>query len=585
MSARGRFDGGSIERVREATDIVAVVGRFVDLKRSGSSMKGLCPFHREKTPSFHVSRERQAYHCFGCGAGGDVFSFMMEYLSMTFPEAVEELAAEAGIELERTASGGERSRTDPLLGLLAEAQAFFRMRLESAEGAVAREYLAGRGLTGQTIEELGVGWAPGGDAVCREMTSRGFSGSQLTESGLGLSSDRGDGSLFDRFRRRITFPIRDRKGRVLSFGGRLLDDDAKAPKYMNGPDSPVYRKGDTLYGYREAVRSARDFDMIVLVEGYFDHARFHQAGFPCSCATCGTALTPVQARRLSVPGVDVVVCYDGDRAGQRAAVRAAEVLLEQGVLPRIARVPDGMDPDDYVVSEGQDAVMRLARGAMDPVRFALSLLGGWQGVNGTSRRVRVMRRLVDIAGRSSDPLVREELKRVISEETGYGLDSLEVGMREAERRGSGRTIRSAPVEAPARDRSILAVLLTSPEGLGDPLLDFLEPEDLRSDSARELLDCLSRQRSEGMDRPEPAAMEETSRSLFGRIMTESTEDAYMSREAVMSRIGLERLRRERSLLERELSGAAPERAREILRRKAELDRAILGASHGGRGEG
>ncbi|MCK4807509.1 MAG: DNA primase, partial [Candidatus Aegiribacteria sp.] len=328
----GYFSNESVERVRASTDIAAVIGRYVSLKKSGRSIKGLCPFHREKTPSFFVTPERQMYHCFGCGAGGDVFSFLMNYLNFSFTEAVEELASEAGIKLERT--GRDTTRTDVFREILAQAHSYYRKQLTGKASTDAQDYLEGRKLSERIVEKLGIGWAPDEGRLSAHLREKGYSESQLIESGVALRSTRGSG-IYDRFRGRILFPISDRRGRIISFGGRLIKESATgAPKYLNGPDSPIYRKGDYLYGYRDAARVSRDLDMIILVEGYFDHARFLDAGFECVVATCGTALTSPQARQMGALA-SVYICYDGDKSGQRASVRAAEVVLEQGYLPGI----------------------------------------------------------------------------------------------------------------------------------------------------------------------------------------------------------------------------------------------------------
>ncbi len=515
------YSNGSIERVRGATDIATVVGRYVKLKRSGKNLKGLCPFHREKTPSFIVSPDRQAFHCFGCGVGGDVFSFLMKYLNYSFTEALEELASESGIALEKTGRNNS-SRNDALKEILEVSRGFFESRLHSTEGRGAMDYLESRFLSPETIETLGIGWAPDGNPLYRFLRKKGFSDSRLEEAGVALRSRKG-GGMYDRFRRRIIFPISDRRGRVVSFGGRFLgDSDGNVPKYLNGPDSPVYVKGNHLYGFGKAVRAARELDMVILVEGYFDHARFVELGFDCVTATCGTALTSNQARRIMGLTPSIYICYDGDDAGRKASVRAAEIFLEQGCLPKIMAVPGGSDPDDFLRDKPGDAVFELAENAVDPVTFALDLVGGWDSVRDPQRRVKVVRRLAEMASKAVDPVVRETLVKIISSSTGYSertvateIEEIEAGNRPGRRR---RRNNLESKEMPGWDASILGCLAGSPEGLEDPLVGFLREEDLKSFSARKILAAMKEQAAEGLKEFQVSVLPESERNLYAGLM-------------------------------------------------------------------
>lgn len=570
---KGSFSSESIERVRNSSDISAVVGRHVALKRSGRSMKGLCPFHKEKTPSFFVSGERQSYHCFGCGAGGDVFSFLMEYLGMSFRDAVEELATEAGIELE-VISRGDTSRSDSLMDILEVSGEFYRRSLAGTGGSTAMDYLVSRELKPETIEALGLGWAPESGPITDHLRGRGFSDAQMVESGMCLRSRDDPQRLFDRFRGRVLFPIRDRRGRIISFGGRLLakDPSGRAPKYMNGPESPVYRKGDHLYGYREAIRASRDLDMIILVEGYFDHARFFQAGFQCVTATCGTALTPTQARQLCAAPAEIFVCYDGDTAGRRAAVAASEIIMGQGPLPRMMCIPDGLDPDDLILRDGTDAVLRMVDSSRDPIRFALGLLGGWESVSGSGRKVKVVSRLTKLAASARDPVTRETLLRVIADETGYTLKTLSEQVQRSEGREGykGRPTVDADL-VPPWDKTILRSLISSPVGLSDPLLDFLEPSDMRSEAGAGLLEGLREQAAEGFSSVQLSGLGEEHARLCAALQADLPEQPDPENTgSVKSVVILDRLEREASELSAEFPGADPERKLWISMRKKEI---------------
>ena len=570
----GYFSNESVERVRTSSDIVTVIGRYVTLKRSGRSIKGLCPFHREKTPSFFVSPERQMYHCFGCGAGGDIFSFLMNYLSFSFTEAVEELATEAGIKLERT--GRDTTRTDVFREILAEAQKYYRKQLFCKAGTIALEYLEGRKLSERIIEKLGISWAPDEGGLSAYLRGNGYSESQLIESGVALRSTRGSG-IYDRFRGRILFPISDRRGRIISFGGRLIRESATgAPKYLNGPDSPIYRKGDYLYGYRDAARASRDLDMIILVEGYFDHARFIDAGFECVVATCGTALTSPQARQMGALA-SVYICYDGDRSGQRASVRAAEVILEQGYLPGIIAIPRGQDPDDYILEMGRESVLELISAADDPIRYALGLLGGWSSVKGSEKKVKVVKRLVEIASAATEPVIRETMIRVISEQTGYSMRTLELEIEEGESkvRKPGQE-KLKELELNRWDSRILGSILLSPRGLSEPLIDFLEEDDLRSVSGCGILREIKKQADSGMDTFQLSLLEDDVSSICTRLLSiypEQTEPADI--ESLMKTVKKERLQRECKRLKSQLVSEDYEDLQELQRRIIEIEKKLI----------
>lgn len=577
-SGKGYYSNESIERVRIATDIVLVVGRYVNLKRSGRSMKGLCPFHREKTPSFFVSSERQTYHCFGCGVGGDAFSFLMNYLSYSFREAVEELATEAGIELD-TAGRRDTSRTDVLLEILSESQQFFLSQIRNSSGVRAREYLTGRNLSEQTIKKLGIGWAPSGNLLSAHLLHKGYSESQLMESGVALGSSQDQRGIYDRFRERILFPISDRRGRVISFGGRFIGKSSSGtPKYINGPDSSVYRKGDFLYGYREAVKASRDLDMLILVEGYFDHARMVETDFECVVATCGTALSPSQARQMGTLSSDIFICYDGDRAGQRASVRAAEVILEQGLLPRLISIPHGKDPDDYIDENGADSVLELTGKAVDPIHFALGLLGGWSSVKGSGKKVKVVKRLAGIASSTADPVVLETLLKVISEETGYSVETLKSQVEEEDRkrfRSSLRFIRDR--ELNRWDSAILGTLLLSPEGLSNPLLEFLDENDFRSEGGvRIFLEMRKQARDGNITSFQLSSLDSEDMSACSRLMTLFPDPKDTSdREGIEKAVKRDRLERELSQLKSRLISADDNEISELKHEITEVGKKLI----------
>jgi len=429
------------EDVRSASDIVQIIGERVPLRRAGRTWKGLCPFHAEKTPSFTVNPERQIWHCFGCNKGGDVFSFLMERDKLTFPEALTMLAERAGIDAAPAERKPVDARRERLYQATSLARDFFRAALASEAGAAARSYLSGRGFDPAILERFQVGWAPDGWDSLATALAKLLPGNVLEEAGL--TARRGDGTYYDRFRNRVIFPIEVGPGRVAGFGARVLRDE-DTPKYLNSPETPVYRKGSVLFGLPAARAAIRERRKVLLAEGYLDVMRLHAAGFANAVSTSGTALTPEQARALARFEVEVVLVYDGDDAGVRAADRALDPLLEAGLSVKVVILPGGEDPDSYLRKEGVQAFTRLLEGASDPAAFlAGAELTGVGGANPTSE-ARV-RRYVDLLGRVEDPIRRRMLIRRGS--IVFGLEE-EVLLEALKRRKGGpRAVRPPRPEA------------------------------------------------------------------------------------------------------------------------------------------
>src|SRR5712692_5877667 len=353
--------GSFAERVKQQADIVRVVGEYVRLKKSGQNFTGLCPFHSEKTPSFAVHPVKQIYHCFGCGVGGDVFSFVMAMDKCEFPEAVRAVAEKCGIPVPRPRERSPEERREnqqrtALVEIHREAAAFFARQLETtAEGKAARAYLEDRGLDAESVARFGLGYAPsGGDVLCRHLKQK-FAEKLLEISGL-VVRDPG-GRLYDRFRRRIMFPIANESGKVVAFGGRALGDDL--PKYLNSPETPIYSKSAVLYHLDRAKDALRQRDFAVLVEGYMDTISVARAGAANVIASCGTSLTETQTTLLGRFTRRVVVNYDPDTAGQAATERSLAILLEQGCDVRVLALPGGADPDKFIREQGAEAYRKL----------------------------------------------------------------------------------------------------------------------------------------------------------------------------------------------------------------------------------
>lgn len=360
----GRIPRSFIDELVARADIVEVVGARVTLKRAGSNYKGLCPFHGEKTPSFIVTPSRGTYHCFGCSAHGTAIGFLMAYDNLEFPEAVEALAEMMGLEVPRESTGAPERKDDneELYALLREADQIYRAALRSNERAIA--YLKKRGIDGPTAGRFGIGYAPDAwDTVMRQLGTSEARIAKLLQAGLLSAND--SGRRYDRFRDRIMFPIRNPRGQVIGFGGRVLESGE--PKYLNSPETPVFRKGHELYGLYEARQNPGRPKQIIVVEGYLDVASLVQFGVEYAVATLGTAMTAENLRRLSRLTDRVVFCFDGDTAGRAAATRAMETALPFGggsVDIRFLLLPEKDDPDTFVRSQGADAFRALAASAV-----------------------------------------------------------------------------------------------------------------------------------------------------------------------------------------------------------------------------
>jgi DNA primase len=387
-----RIADETIERVREATDIVAVVGEVVTLRQSGRNHMGLCPFHEERTPSFSVSQERGIFHCFGCGKGGDAFAFLMETQGIGFVDAVRLLAERAGIPIaaDKTESGVEQ-----LYRLNAAAARFFQeVLLRRPEGANARRYARDRGLTRKTAEAFGIGAAPDAWSAFSDLALREeFSLEILRKSGLVVDRKQNKG-YYDRFRNRLIFPIRAATGRVVAFGGRRLAD-SNEPKYINSPETPIYRKGEHLFGLYAARQAIREARAAIVVEGYTDCLAMHRAGL-CSCvAALGTAFTPEQAKLLRRYADQVILVFDADAAGHAASVKGMGVLLACGLDVRVAALPVGQDPDSLLLSEGAEALRAAVAVHQDAIEASLAPLT--EALHGASpaARVRIVQPVLD----------------------------------------------------------------------------------------------------------------------------------------------------------------------------------------------
>jgi len=439
----GRIPEDTLQAVRDRVDIVDLVGRHVGLKKAGRSYKGLCPFHHEKTPSFVVTPERGTWHCFGCGEGGNAFAFLMRHDNLTFPEAVRSLATELGITIPES-DGGERGVLEGVLRANALAHEYYQAALAGEEGRGARAYLAGRGLGDDDARRLGLGFAPDRWEGVAEALRRARVPGELAER-AGLVRARSGGGHYDLLRGRVVFPIQDARGRVIGFGGRALAA-GQEPKYLNTPESPVFRKREALYGLPQALEAMRRAERAIVVEGYFDRIALDRAGLGEAVASCGTALTEEHAKSLLRRTRNLVLLFDGDDAGQRAMLRALEVVLPAGLRVRAAALPAGVDPDDFLGREGADALRRLVDEAPPALEVAIARAAA-AGCRTPWERADAVAAVVPLLALVPDPVERGEFVRRLA--LGVGADAADVAAAlRRERKGD------EPEAAPAGPRRV-----------------------------------------------------------------------------------------------------------------------------------
>ncbi|MEO2169867.1 MAG: DNA primase, partial [bacterium] len=446
-----------VDEIKQRLDLADLVGEHVSLKRSGRGWTGLCPFHQEKSPSFHVDSDKGFFHCFGCQEGGDAFSFLMKVTGQTFPEALRALGKRVGVEVPERRRDEGLERLGEVNAMVAE---FFRAALlDEQRGAATRAYLEARGIDEETSERFLLGYAPGegwADALVR----RGVAEADLKKLGLASESRHGRG-LYPLFRDRLMFPIRDLSGRVIAFGGRLMGD-VPGPKYINSPESPIYHKGRHLYGLDAARPSVREKGQILLVEGYMDAIALSQAGLPNAAGVLGTALTTDQLRLARRFADEIVVCFDGDLAGRRAALRAFPICVDEVDLwPKAVFLPDGEDPDSLVRDGGTEAMEQLIAASGTLIDFYLDDLVGDDVLGADNRMVATARaatQMAEVLAGVTDPIVRDKLVRGASGRLGISEAALVAAARNAWQNRRDR------VPAPSADAPVAPERPVAPRG-------------------------------------------------------------------------------------------------------------------------
>lgn len=405
----GLFPQNFIDDLKAQADIVRVVQDSVSLKKSGATYKGLCPFHGEKTPSFHVNSDKGFFHCFGCGVGGDVIKFLELRDKITFPEAVRQLAERSGMTLpdkQDNADPAADAEREALLKMQEVAAEYFRECLADKAGARTKRQLEERSLTAETMKAIGFGFAPGmRDGLTNRLREQGFSQPLMLRSGLVIQKE--SGLLCDRFRNRLMIPICREGGSIMAFGGRAIDPNQQ-PKYLNSPETPIYSKGRTLYGLHLSKQEIRKRKYAVLVEGYFDFAQVLQAGITPAVATCGTALTSYQSRLLRRYTSKVVLNFDADTAGQAAAARSGELLIADGFQVNIAVLPDREDPDTFIRKQGAERYMEILRNSRQYLEFMLDRAAADYDFTSDDQRRKFLNQMLNVAKSIPDAATRDQ---------------------------------------------------------------------------------------------------------------------------------------------------------------------------------
>ena len=486
-----------IEDVRSASDIVRIIGRFVKLRKRGKNHIGLCPFHDEKTPSFNVNSDRQMFYCFGCGAGGDVFEFMMRHENMNFSEAVVDLAKQANLQIPERTKGQRKAdeQAETIVGANEAALEWFRANLAADKAAPVREYLAGRGIDAAGIEAFEIGYAPESRGALRTHLKKRFSDEILEAAGL-LTRSSIENELIDRFRKRIIVPIRSAGGRLVAFGGRIFGEGE--PKFLNTSETQLFHKSRNLFGLNRGSRTIRRRNFAILVEGYFDALALHMAGFENAVAPLGTSLTEEQATLLRRYADKTIICMDADDAGQRAAVRAAGLLLTQGFSVNIAPLPEGEDPDSFVRAKGADAFRTLLKESQPAYIHVLEETASKHDLSRPAGKRSTLEALLPLMESISDPIERSHAVSETARTLGLeeNIVAVELGKRRggpttaAQKRNGGQSPFSMA------ERKLLIAAARDPEG-SRAAVEELGAIEAASPLAARLLAEIFRRGSEG----------------------------------------------------------------------------------------
>ena len=551
------FPAHFVEDLKRQADIVVVIQDYVSLKKTGATYKGLCPFHGEKTPSFHVYRDKGFFHCFGCGVGGDVIKFLELQEKLGFLDAVKHLAQRFGITLpeveqqtdEQRASSAER---ETLLKIHEAAAAWFREQLLSPAGARVRQQIGDRGLTDATIQAQALGFAPPGrDGLSRALEQQGYSKPLVMRAGLIVQKD--DGTIVDRFRNRLMIPIARDTGSVIAFGGRAVEADQQ-PKYLNSPETPIYSKSRTLYGLNLSKGAIRQSGFVVLVEGYFDFGQVFQAGFP-AVASCGTALTAQQAQQLRRFTGKVVLSFDPDAAGQGAAAKSSELLVAEGFEVAVAILPAGDDPDTFVRKHGARGYGERLRQSRPYLEYLLDRAAAGHNLNSDEGRVKFLAEMLPVAGRIPDAAMRDRFADRLAFRARVTDEVVRAQIRKAAVQKQ-TSVEQAMVprlgQVTKAEKGLIWWLVHEPMPALDAL-ETLEPSDFEGVAARSVLD-LARKLHENKGFS-PSVLLERLTLVEAQLVTgiaSEPEPPALSLPACVREFRRHRYERERAAVQREI---------------------------------
>jgi len=546
-----------IDDLKHHADIVVVIQDYVSLKKAGTSYKGLCPFHGEKTPSFNVNRDKGFFYCYGCGVGGDVFKFLELHEKIGFPDAVKQLAQRFGVplpELEQSddqrAGAAER---ETLLKIHEVAALWFREQLLSPAGTRISRQIAGRGITDATSEAMGLGVAPPGrDGLKQALLKQGFTEPLLLRAGLLVQRE--DGGTIDRFRNRLMIPIRRDTGSVIAFGGRAVEANQQ-PKYLNSPETPIYSKGRTLYGLDLSKAAIRQRGFAILVEGYFDFGQVHQAGFP-AVASCGTALTPQQVQQLRRFASKVVLSFDPDAAGQGATEKSCELFVAEGFDVNVALLPQGQDPDTFIRTHGAQGYGERLKQSRSYLEYLLDRASAGHDLNSDEGRVKFLATMLPTAARIPDAAMRDRFADRLAFKANVTDEVVRAKIREAavQRR---TTISASALPGDGRvtkaEKGLIWWLIHDPEPALAALAD-VSPTDVEGLASRSALD-LARQLNENRGFS-PSVLLERLNMVEAQLVTSiasEPEPPALSLNFCVRELRRGRYERERAAVQREIA--------------------------------
>jgi DNA primase len=549
-----------IDDLRMQANIAVVVQEYVSLKRVGAKLKGLCPFHSEKTPSFHVDPEKGFFHCFGCGVGGDVFKFLELHEKVAFPDAVKMLAQKFGVALPEMSDepGNEDARRDAtvreaMLKIHEIAAAYFREQLAGPAGARARQQLTDRDVATETIEQLGLGFAPNSrDGLKGRLAAQGFAQGLLLQSGLIVQRDNGD--VVDRFRNRLMVPICRDTGSVIAFGGRAMDAD-QVPKYLNSPETPIYSKSRTLYGLHLSKTAVRKSGFAVLVEGYFDFAQLFQSQAAPAVASCGTALTPQQAQLLRRFTSKVVLSFDPDAAGQGAAARSCEMLVAEGFDVNVVVLDKGDDPDTFIRKRGPDRYRERLRASRPYLEYLLDQASAGVDLRHDDQKREFLSKMLAVAARIPDAAMRDQFADRIAHKARITEEVVRAEIRKAAvGRRTTLTTRELPAfgQLKSAEKALIWALIHDPAGAA-AALELLDEEDLENLAGREIFEMARSLHTEEPDSL-PSTLLQRLSTVNAQLVTSLAAHATSPAPAAECARAIKRLRweRERAAIQREI---------------------------------